>query len=208
MDCTPPLRQIRAVYDDKTITVYQAYSPVIADAAVATQHLATSSAFKPRRMTWIKPSWCWMMYRSGYSFKDAGQRRVLALRVTHEGFIELLRRAVLTHGGGGEKVERVEEVAGDVKVQWDPERSPRLERLGWRSIQVGISGDLVVEWANEWIVDIEDVTAKAVRLKEVLDQEPGVGDEELRRRGLIPEEKPYELPADVAAVLGMVDNDA
>lgn len=206
MDCTPPFRQIRAVYDDETITVYQAYPPVIADPAVATQHLAASTAFKTRRMTWIKPSWCWMMYRSGYSFKDAGQRRVLALRITHEGFIELLRRAVLTHGGGGGE-EKVEGVAGDVKVQWDPERSPRLEKLDWRSIQVGISGDLVAEWVCEWIVEIEDVTAKAVRLKKVLEKEPGVEDDELRRRGLIPEEKPYELPADVAAVLGMADND-
>jgi hypothetical protein len=28
----------------------------------------------------------WMMYRSGWGFKDDGQRRVLAVEITREGF--------------------------------------------------------------------------------------------------------------------------
>lgn len=56
-----PYRQIRAIYDDKTITVYQAYSASIAVAAVREQHLNASPDFLLGRMTWIKPSWCWMM---------------------------------------------------------------------------------------------------------------------------------------------------
>jgi len=59
---TIPYRQIRALYDDETITVYQAYSPSIALAAIEQQKLNASSDFKLGRMTWIKPSWCWMMY--------------------------------------------------------------------------------------------------------------------------------------------------
>ena len=61
---TPPYKQIRALYDSETITVYQAYSVGIASAAVEAQKLSASSKFKPTRMTWIKPSWCWMMYLS------------------------------------------------------------------------------------------------------------------------------------------------
>jgi hypothetical protein len=57
-----PYRQIRAIYDDETITVYQAYSPSIATTAVEHQKLNASPDFKLGRMTWIKPSWCWMMY--------------------------------------------------------------------------------------------------------------------------------------------------
>jgi len=60
-----PSRQIRAVYDEETITVYQAYSSAIALAAVTEQRLSASPEFSGSRMTWIKPSWCWMMYRYG-----------------------------------------------------------------------------------------------------------------------------------------------
>jgi hypothetical protein len=51
-----PYRQIRASYDDRTVTVYQAYSASIAKAAVASQKLHASPDFSFRRMTWIKPS--------------------------------------------------------------------------------------------------------------------------------------------------------
>lgn len=57
-----PYRQIRAVYDKDTITVYQAYQESIATAAVREQKLNASADFRFNRMTWIKPSWCWMMY--------------------------------------------------------------------------------------------------------------------------------------------------
>jgi hypothetical protein len=56
-----PYRQIRALFDDKTITVYQAYSASIAIPAVRDQRLDASPDFLLGRMTWIKPSWCWMM---------------------------------------------------------------------------------------------------------------------------------------------------
>lgn len=95
------LRQIRALYDEETITVYQAYPASIAAPAVEAQRLTDSLSFKRGRMTWIKPSWCWMMYRSGYSLKDASQSRILALRMRHADFIALLRRGTLTQAGSG-----------------------------------------------------------------------------------------------------------
>ena len=52
-----PFRQIRAVYDSHTITIYQAYSEEIAGPAVREQKLSASPLFKPTRFTWIKPSW-------------------------------------------------------------------------------------------------------------------------------------------------------
>jgi len=73
-------RQIRAVYDDEAITVYQAYNESVANAAVQQQRLDASSLFLPQR-TWIKPSWNWMMYRSGHSYKDVNQSNILALKV-------------------------------------------------------------------------------------------------------------------------------
>ena len=58
----PPHRQIRALYDEETITVYQAYSAEIAEPAVNAQRLNASPKFLGTRMTWIKTSWCWMMF--------------------------------------------------------------------------------------------------------------------------------------------------
>ena len=71
-----PARQIRAVYTAETITVYQAYPPEIAEAALAAGRFVPP--FKRDRMTWIKPSFLWMMYRCGWATKP-GQERVLAV---------------------------------------------------------------------------------------------------------------------------------
>ena len=191
-----PLRQIRAHYDDETITVYQAYPSPIATPAVASQRLTASPAFKRGRMTWIKPSWCWMMYRAGYSHKDSGQARILALKMRHADFITLLRRGSLTHGGCGGSGE------GDVRVQWDPERGPWLEKRGYRSIQIGIPGVLSGRWAEEWVVGIEDVTERARELKRVVEGED-VTEEELVGRGLIPVEREFPVPDDVRERLSM-----
>jgi Domain of unknown function (DUF4291) len=60
-------RWVRADFTDRTITVYQAYSPQIAGAAVAAGTLR--GPFKRERITWIKPSFLWMMHRSGWATK-------------------------------------------------------------------------------------------------------------------------------------------
>lgn len=190
-----PYRQIRAHYDSETITLYQAYPTSIARPAVTSQCLTASPSFRLGRMTWVKPSWCWMMYRSGYSFKDPGQSRILALKMKHEDFIALLRRGVLAHG---EK-----EGEGDVRVQWDPERGPRLEKFEYRSIQIGIPGGLSRRWADEWVVGIEDVTERARELKRVVEEEQGVTDEKLVERGLVPVERVFPVPDDVMKRLRM-----
>lgn len=58
-----PLREIRAAYSETTVTVYQAYSPAIGLAAA--QEGRFPGMWKRDRMTWIKPSFLWMMYRCG-----------------------------------------------------------------------------------------------------------------------------------------------
>jgi hypothetical protein len=60
-DTIPHVRKIRALYDEETITVYQAHSPEIAIGAVEMQKLNASPQLKPERMIWMKPSWGWMM---------------------------------------------------------------------------------------------------------------------------------------------------
>ncbi|KAF2722164.1 ATP-dependent RNA helicase DHX8 [Polychaeton citri CBS 116435] len=188
-------REIRALYDDECITLYQAYNKEIASAAISNQRLSSSPLFKPGRTTWFKPSWCWVLYRSGYSYKDANQERVLAIRVKHEHFLELLRRATLAHS----EHERGKAVV----IQWDPERSPSLGRLNYRSIQIGVPGALMTTWLDERIESIEDVTETARGLKAKLDESPDVTSENLIALGLLPQERVFEVDNGIAKALEM-----
>lgn len=43
-----------------------------------------------------------MLYRAGYSLKDEGQERILALTMKKEHFLALLERGVLSHGRGAQ----------------------------------------------------------------------------------------------------------
>ena len=85
---------MRPSFTDRDITVYQAYSPQITEAALAAGTFA--APFKRDRMTWIKPSFLWMMYRCGWATKPR-QERVLAIRITRDGFEWALAHAALSH---------------------------------------------------------------------------------------------------------------
>ncbi|KAH0545486.1 hypothetical protein FGG08_000487 [Glutinoglossum americanum] len=187
---TVPYKQIRALYDDETITVYQAYSAAIALPAVKEQKLSASPDFLFGRMTWIKPSWCWMMYRSGYSYKDDRQSHILALKLKHSHFQHILSLSSF-------------DTSKPVRVQWDPERTHKIGSLPYRSIQIGIPRELSQKLVEEWIVGIEDVTHVARGLKEVVDGEEKVGRDELMKRGLLPMERVYEVEEGIRKVLGM-----
>ncbi len=80
-----------------------------------------------------------------------------------------------------------------VRIQWDPERSVRLERLEHRTIQIGLSGNAVERYVDEWIVGIDDVTALAREAHKLV----RAGRDEAAVR-LLPEEKPFALPAAIA----------
>lgn len=134
----PPLRQIRASYDDSTVTVYQAYSPAIAMPAV--QHGRFVVPFSMSRMTWIKPSFLWMMYRCGWATKE-GQTCVLAIRITRTGFEQALAASALSHLAVDVHTDRREWAdsvrTSPVRVQWDPERDSAGSPLPWWSLQSG-----------------------------------------------------------------------
>ncbi|MQR99478.1 DUF4291 family protein, partial [Gluconobacter sp. AC10] len=152
-------RQIRAVFDQKTIRVYQAYSDEIADAALSNGTFRPPT-FKMERMTWIKPSFLWMMYRAGWGYKDAGQRRILAMDITRTGFEWALTHSCNTHRGDVMSPEEWSnlKLKSPVRIQWDPERNLQLEPLPYRSLQIGLSKEAVSLYTGEWIQKITDVT--------------------------------------------------
>src|SRR5690349_16564986 len=86
-------REIRAEYDRDSITVYQAYRPEIG--APAVEHGTFVPPFSRGRMTWIKPSFLWLMARSDWA-RRPGQEMVLAVRISRSGWEEALRQAVPT----------------------------------------------------------------------------------------------------------------
>src|SRR5215469_12704949 len=122
----PAEHEIRADFDRQTVVIYQAYSPAIADAAVEAQRFLPPFSFQ--RMTWIKPSFLWLMHRSNWGQKS-GQERVLAVRIKRCGWDKALSRAVLTSfetsvfRSPEEWRERFQQA--QVHLQWDPERSLR-----------------------------------------------------------------------------------
>ncbi|WP_345630475.1 DUF4291 family protein [Rugosimonospora acidiphila] len=86
-------------------------------------------------MTWIKPSFRWLMHRSDWARK-ANQERILAVRITRQGWELALSLSVPTVPSAGSE-ERGRTLAGAaVHVQWDPERSLRGAALHHYSIQL------------------------------------------------------------------------
>ncbi|MDP0498788.1 MAG: DUF4291 domain-containing protein [Verrucomicrobiota bacterium JB022] len=197
---SPPLREIRAVYTEQTIRVYQAYADPIADAAL--ERGTFCGPFKMTRMTWIKPSFLWMMYRCGWAEKE-GQTRVLAVDISRRGFEWALSHACLSHFDSTRHNDEAEwkraMQESPVRVQWDPERDLSFAPLDYRSLQVGLSGEAVEQYVKDWISHIEDVTPLARQIyQEVLGGRYQAASE------LLPPERPYLLPSDIAAKIGML----
>lgn len=152
-------QQILACHDETSIVVYQAYRPAIADFAVRGQRFG--GEFSLARMSWIKPGFLWMMYRSGWAQKR-DQERVLAVRMTRAGFDAIVAAAVVSAFDAKlyASVDAWQQAGerSDVRCQWDPDHDPRGRPLERRAIQLGLRGETLRRYATEWIVSIEDIT--------------------------------------------------
>jgi hypothetical protein len=186
--------QIRADHDARTIVVYQAYAPAIAGPAVAARRFVPP--FSLARMTWIKPSFLWLMERSNWAQKS-GQERVLAVRITRAGWEEALAAGVLTAYTRGVHRDvddwQQQFAAATVHVQWDPERSIRGAGLATNAIQVGLSRQIIERYVDAWTVDIVDVTPQVRKIHAFVTA--GQLD---RARALLPRERPYPLAPAIA----------
>ena len=180
--------QIRAVYNDKTIRVYQAYCNTIGTEAVKLGTFGPS--FKLTRMTWIKPSFLWMMYRSGWGTKDKHQEIILAIDIKREAFDYIVKNAIPSFKPSNvndteeEWKEKIK--SSDIRVQWDPERDIYGNPLDYRSIQLGLRGKAIEKYVKEWIVKIEDITSYVHDLRKK--KEEGID-----IIPLLPQEKIYEV---------------
>lgn len=191
--------EIRADYDRETIVVYQAYSPSIAGPALEAGRFVPP--FSRTRMTWIKPSFLWLMARSNWARKP-GQEMILAVRMTRSGWEEALSQAVLTHPDRSvyedSDVWRARMANSLVHLQWDPERTLRGAHLDARSIQIGLSRHIIDKYVDEWTVSIEDLTPRVRKIHALLQQ-----GREPQAKALLPREKPYPLDEQLTFSIGM-----
>jgi hypothetical protein len=189
---------VRASFDERTIRVYQAFRPEIAEPALAAQTF--QAPFSRGRMTWIKPSFAWMMHRSSFA-SAPGQERVLGIDVLRTGFEWALAHACVSHFDPAihENPEawEVSLRASPVRIQWDPERTVQREKLPWRTIQMGLRGEAVHRYVDAWIVAIEDLTTIAREIEAALRQRDVV-----RALDRVPAELPYTLTPELARRIG------
>ncbi len=191
------MKKINAVYDNRTIRVYQAFNERIAGEAVKLGTFGKS--FKRERMTWIKPSFLWIMYRSGWAEKE-NQEHILAIDITRKGFEEILENAVLSSYNKkmgvsyDEWKRRVSE--SEVRCQFDPDRDIYGNPQQVRAIQLGLRGKMVDRYVDEWIVKITDITDNVRYLK-------GLRDKNILDTEKLPHEKEYAVSSEIMKILCM-----
>ncbi len=191
--------EIRATYNQDQIAVYSVFSSSIADVAIKNQKLLPPFSYK--RMTWIKPSYLWMMYRSDWGGR-AGMERILQIWINRKDWDNCLKEAILTtpesHVYKDAKKWRKALDKARIRVQWDPERDIKNNRLEHKSIQLGITSILVEAYAKKWIIKIEDMTEQTRKISALVFQQKY---EDANK--LLPEERIYPVNEEIKRVLGM-----
>lgn len=87
-----------------------------------------------------------------------------------------------------------------VHVQWDTERSLRGAGLDHYSIQVGLSRHLIREYAESWVMQIDDVSQL---VRKMYTQMRSGQAEKLKK--LLPTERVYPVNSAVARRLGITE---
>lgn len=160
-------RHILAQFDADTVVVYQAYRPSIGRFAAEHGHFGGDFSFE--RMSWIKPNFLWMMFRSGWGTKSE-QEITLAIRLRRSGFDAILTEAVhstfVPEVYGTETEWKAALARSSVRLQWDPDHNPSGAELERRAIQLGLRGDVLARFGREWIVGIEDISGFVVEQRQ------------------------------------------
>jgi hypothetical protein len=103
-------------------------------------------------MTWLKPNFLWMMYRSGWGTKK-DQEITLAIRLKRSAFDQILAEAI--HSTYIPELYETQKdwskaiQTSDVRLQWDPDHSPTGGKLMRRAIQLGLQGDAARCYAQD-----------------------------------------------------------
>jgi hypothetical protein len=184
-------KHVIADYDESVVYVYQAFRSSIAQHAVTHQQFGGPD-YRHGRMTWIKPGFMWMMYRSGWATK-ANQERILRLALSRHGWDRILTLAVHSSFPPDLYPDRAQWKEAlrqsDVRLQWDPDHTPHGQKLERKAIQIGLRGKTLRRFHQEWLVDIEDITPLVIEQRGQ------------RKNPMVPVEQVMELPEKIQARL-------
>jgi hypothetical protein len=151
---------VLAHFDDSSIVVYQAYRLAIARHALEKQEFG-GPEFSFSRMSWIKPNFLWMMYRSAWATAE-GQEMVLGVRISRTFFEEILRATVWSSPSPGSSEPRADWqtrlASSQVRLQWDPDHDPVGIKLERRAIQLGLRGEMLRAYGTSEVREIIDMT--------------------------------------------------
>lgn len=165
-------RHILAQADSESIIVYQAYPPAIG--SYAAQCGRFGGEFSYSRMSWIKPGFLWMMYRSGWGTKPR-QEVTLAIRLRRSCFDQLLGEAVPSTYEGTAYVDYEAWQQGvhrsPVRVQWDPDRNPQGSPLQRRAIQLGLRGHALEAYGRRETIEIVDISTFVAEQRQNADRQ-------------------------------------
>jgi hypothetical protein len=157
----PQGEQVLAQFDADNVIVYQAYRPSTGHYAIKNGRLGGPD-FSFNRMSWIKPNFLWMMYRSGWGTKP-GQEVTLGLRIRRSFFDRLLREAVESAFDPARRASpedwKTAVETSEVRLQWDPDHAPDGAKLARRAVQLGLRGDALMALATTELVEVIDMSA-------------------------------------------------
>jgi hypothetical protein len=191
-------RHVLAQFDDDAVVVYQAYRPEIGHFAAERGYFGGD--FSLDRMSWIKPNFLWMMFRSAWGTKE-GQEVTLAVWIKRLAFDAILNEAIHStfvpelYASHSEWKQAV--ACSSVRLQWDPDHDPSGAKVERRAIQLGLRGDVLAHYAREWIVHLEDIS-------DFVAQQRPFARAAVCDRLMVPREEVYPVAdRDVAARLGI-----
>jgi len=139
--------------------VYQAFNESIGRYAVTHKKFGDNYSFT--RMSWIKTNFLWMMFRSDWGC-SANQEVILAIWVKRAEFENILANVVHStykpqYGTENDWKKAVSN--SEVRLQWDPDHSPKGGKLIRRALQLGLKGETLKNFAaGGAIIDIQDIT--------------------------------------------------
>ena len=113
-------------------------------------------------MSWIKPNFLWMMYRSGWGTKP-GQEVTLAIQLKRSFFDCILELAVASNYGQATSFENPEQwkqalASSNVRLQWDPDHNPSGQKEERKAIQLGLRNEQLIEYGRDAILEILDIS--------------------------------------------------
>jgi len=141
-----------------SIYVYQAFKPSIANFAIKNGFFG--GEFNFNRMSWIKPGFLWMMYRSGWGTKK-GQDVVLEIKIKISFFNYILELVVPSYYDPSlySSISSWKDAlaASLVRIQWDPDRLPNGNKVKRRAIQLGLRGKVLRTYGTDAILNIVNI---------------------------------------------------